>query len=657
MHMDYEGEYADNTYQPGKMNPDPNEYGFSSTPAHPSYHEREYLNMPQPQPPRTDPPFLDPYNYPSRQRSPNPSTGHINDAVNSAVQNSGPNAYLSPEILSQITATVIQQLKTTGLDNLQGSGTPPPRSQSQQPPWQPDASLRPHAGSPPTVPPPRSSSIPPPSSASDNIYTRDFPDAHQGYASDSPLSREPALDPSEDPAAVDGYLSSGNNDHGQRGQYKPERPKGPERDATVVGMSTLERYWGKLFEDGKPTKRLGQFLRGIAMHLIEDYPPGNTLVIPPYKMQKFYEDTHCPNDPYEWQDIFDDRTSSLSRLFREIDVEHHLIQKDLKSRPETPGLTPKGFEKWATLLILANPEREHERLQRAVRNMPINNPDDKKERFPKEIPRRLFPEIGDLEIREDLEDRLMLHCGVDMLEITEEERAQAAQSKRISTSTSAPSMERTHSYERGRPRPATPIPASAQKPRPRPVSMVTDDEDEDEPIPSVPIERERKPYSAHPGGGKVYDDSKPKPSRSHAGSFSNPRSSDASFHDMGSGSTSTPRMSDSYDRDRDRDPLYQRRSGSGASAEQRYRQSRSPSRGVNHGRHSDSDGLGRDGSRYAGLSAHDLHYVESPTSNLPSDADEKRRYRRGSRGSRGSEDDYYRGGRSSHGYAGDKYYR
>jgi hypothetical protein len=33
-------------------------------------------------------------------------------------------------------------------------------------------------------------------------------------------------------------------------------------------MTTLEKIWGKLFVDGKPTKRLGQFLRGIAMHLV-----------------------------------------------------------------------------------------------------------------------------------------------------------------------------------------------------------------------------------------------------------------------------------------------------------------------------------------------------------------------------------------------------
>ena len=36
-------------------------------------------------------------------------------------------------------------------------------------------------------------------------------------------------------------------------------------------MTTLEKIWGKLFVDGKPTKRLSQFLRGIAMHLVSDF--------------------------------------------------------------------------------------------------------------------------------------------------------------------------------------------------------------------------------------------------------------------------------------------------------------------------------------------------------------------------------------------------
>lgn len=34
---------------------------------------------------------------------------------------------------------------------------------------------------------------------------------------------------------------------------------------------------------------------------IEDYPPGNTLVIVPQKLQKFYKDTDVSPDAYPWQ--------------------------------------------------------------------------------------------------------------------------------------------------------------------------------------------------------------------------------------------------------------------------------------------------------------------------------------------------------------------
>ncbi|KUM61425.1 hypothetical protein ACN42_g5701 [Penicillium freii] len=661
--MAYNGNYARDTYQTGKMNPDANEYGYSPTPPYPSYHEPAHLNMPQPQVPRTGSPasipIPEPYSYPESHRSsPNMNTGHIDNAVSSAFHSSGSTGYLSPEVLSQITATVIQQLKTTGLDNLQGSGAPPPRSQSQQPPWQTDGSLQPHAESPSAIPLQRSSSIPPPSSASDNIHTGNFqPYVSPGYTSDNHLSPKPTLDPL---ANRRGSISSQSSDRSHHSHHKAERPKPPDRDPTVMEMTTLERIWGKLFEDGKATERLGQFLRGIAVHLIEDYPPGNTIVIPPHKLQKFYRDTHDPNDPYPWQDIFDDRTSSISRLFREIKVEHHLVQDDVEKRPDIPGLTPKGFETWETLMILANPGREYERLQKAVLNMPINNPDDKKERFPKEIPRRLFPEIGDIAIREDIEDRMMVHCGVDLPYITPEERNQSAARPTRSSTTTASPTERTHSYERGRPRPTASIQNPAQQPQPRPASAVTDDE-EDEAIPSVPIERERKPYSANPGVGKVYEEQAQR--RSHTDSFSTARPSDSTHKAPASGPNPAHRMSDSYDRD----PHYSH-SGSGHSADKRFSNShdyRSSSQSVNHRggnggdyRHSEGDLHGRDHApRYAGLSAHDLSYSESPTTNLPED--DTRSYHHGSRG---SNEDYYRGSGQGGGSGSwydkyDKYYR
>ena len=107
----------------------------------------------------------------------------------------------------------------------------------------------------------------------------------------------------------------------------------------------------------------------------------------------------------------------MSRLFRETRVEHHLVQKngDLSERPDVPGLTPKGFEQWATLMILSNPNREYERLAKAVLNMPISNADDRKERFPKNLPRRLFPDVPDLDLRERVEDHIIKHCGVCLL--------------------------------------------------------------------------------------------------------------------------------------------------------------------------------------------------------------------------------------------------
>jgi len=34
-------------------------------------------------------------------------------------------------------------------------------------------------------------------------------------------------------------------------------------------LSTIDQKWGRLFEnDGKPTQRLGQFLRGLANHIV-----------------------------------------------------------------------------------------------------------------------------------------------------------------------------------------------------------------------------------------------------------------------------------------------------------------------------------------------------------------------------------------------------
>ncbi|PYH99605.1 hypothetical protein BO71DRAFT_342246 [Aspergillus ellipticus CBS 707.79] len=600
-----------NTYSQfgGPTNLSPNENRASSyTPPYPSQYGTEQFNMPQPPvpqpsvpPPSSSPPGYypqppyEPTPWQQQQQPPPPPTGRINEAVNSAFHQTDSPAYLSPEVVSQITATVIQQLKATGLDNLPGDQQPPQWAPPATAPMQgesPYSPVRPHTSPPPPPKIPQDSSeyqtpMPPP--VQPPVHPNSphlFPGPTSGHAEErrgSPASQ------------ASGYS-----------QHVEPRPKPPSREATVTEMTTLEKIWGRLFEDGKPTERLGQFLRGIAVHLIENYPPGNTLVVTPEKLQKFYEDTSVSPDPYPWHDIFDDRTSSISRLFREVEAEHHLVQNKLNERPDIPGLTPRGFERWATLMIQAHPEKEYERLQKAVLNMPISNPDNRKERFPKEIPRRLFPDAPILSVREEVDQFIIKHCGVDLPPITEEDLKQVAAQRRKQSvhKASVSSVDSSRSMgERDR----QPYYSASS-------SAIIDDDDKE--IPSRPIERQRKPYSAQVGGGKVYDES---------GASSHRHATPTT----GSGPNDSPTLSGSQAPETYNQDPHHFRTGTGGSQRPTttFGRSRSPPLGFNAGtdyRHSESDLLGNGGSsRNPGLSDGDYYY----TSTSPGDIiEDHRRY-------------------------------
>ncbi|THC88507.1 hypothetical protein EYZ11_012041 [Aspergillus tanneri] len=533
---------------------------------------------------------------------PQPYSGRINDAVNSACHQADNTNYLPPEVVSQITANVIQQLKETGLNNLQGdqqSPYPPPRPSK---PWSSAApsSASNEAPSSPSMGMRNSSPVPIPNAYRDTSYPPHPPST--GYTDSPRFTHRPS--PAPPPERRDSPVSQASD----YSQNMEPRPKPPSRDAdvTVTELTTLEKIWGKLFENGKPTDRLGQFLRGIAVHLIEDYPPGNTLVIVPEKMQKFYEDTKVPSDPYPWQDIFDDHTSSISRLFREVEAEHHLVQKKLNERPDIPGLTPRGFERWATLMIQAHPEKEYERLQKAVLNMPISNPDNKKERFPKEIPRRLFPETPILPLREELDQSIMKHCGVELPPVTDEEIKNITSHRhKASTSSVVSGPDSVPFNERDRRRYHASVSA-----------VVDDDEEETETLPR-PIERQRKPYTAQPGGGKTYD-GPGTPVHRHTHSFS------AGSLPKEGLSPAGHRNSDIYDQG----SLYSR---SGGAHHPLPGRSRSPSRGVGAGtdyRHSESDLLQSNGSKFSGMTQGGDYYYSPGSSTLPGDIIEDSRRRR-----------------------------
>ena len=53
-------------------------------------------------------------------------------------------------------------------------------------------------------------------------------------------------------------------------------------------------------------------------------------------------------------------------MYRDLTCEQHLVEEHDDKRPDMPGLTPAGFENWATMMVRAHPEEEYERLHKAL---------------------------------------------------------------------------------------------------------------------------------------------------------------------------------------------------------------------------------------------------------------------------------------------------
>ncbi|KAL2414123.1 hypothetical protein ABEF95_013814 [Exophiala dermatitidis] len=438
----------------------------------------------------------------------------INDAVTSAFNSSDASstAGLSPDLLQQITA----QITANVLQHLKASNLSPPSQQQHTSGPHMDANSS-AAGSPP---PDRTTVYTPPSpyrASEDGGVTQPSPQ----FPPPSNQSSFRATSPPFDKRGVSPLSHSSRLSESEATQDRTSRPKGPKRISTGAEVTTLERVWGTLFdEEGRATERLGQFLRGVATHLIEDYEPRNSLVVTPPKLQRYYEETKVTNELYPWKIVFDDRTSSISRMYREIGAQHHLVQEKLSERPDIPGLTPQGFETWATLLLKAHPDQEFERLAKTALNMPISNPENRRERFPKELSRRLFPGHPDQEIAGRLQRAMSTHCNVSLPPqqsgTTEDSHRAPYPNQPSEADTSQKGSQRPPREEKApttnaaqtSPALSQEAPERQRQPQADPqvngASATTEGESADRAVP-LQIERERKPYSAAPGGGKTYD--------------------------------------------------------------------------------------------------------------------------------------------------------
>lgn len=186
----------------------------------------------------------------------------INEAVTSAFNKADTSNFVPPELIAQITQNVIQQLKTSGI---QDGGTPVPNNARQfAPPIQQPVPL-----SPSTM----SGSSPPMHSR--GIYTPPSPQKHHDFhREDSPHLQNtrytnPPQSPGHDRASHTDQSRRSSSPLSHSSDENRPRPRGPERLSTSKDETTLEKIWGPLFdEDGHPTLRLGQFLRGLAVHIV-----------------------------------------------------------------------------------------------------------------------------------------------------------------------------------------------------------------------------------------------------------------------------------------------------------------------------------------------------------------------------------------------------
>ena len=228
--------------------------------------------------------------------------------------------------------------------------------------------------------------------------------------------------------------------------------------------------------------------------------------------------------------------SSISHLYRDLKCQHHFVQRELDGKPQIPALTPYGFQCWMTHLIQAHPDEEFVRLAKATLDMPISNADNRRERFPKQLSRRLLPRQPNRSVRDLFEDSVLADPIIELPRRgSNPNQSGMSQSQHSQSGTGRPIASAPPEAQMPPlPQPSQPPPPQASHLAPsttpaerdrKPYSASSSEVVAEDCNQGKPIERERQPYSAAPGGGKLYDsddpskaNSKPQRANSVAGS-------------------------------------------------------------------------------------------------------------------------------------------
>lgn len=174
----------------------------------------------------------------------------LHNALNNAFDKSDSARAVDPELIAQITAevkkSVLDEIKLNGVGVGVAGQPAPPHTYAAQSPTS-------------------TTSLP-----SRNVYTPPTPrhadSSSHGSTSPDPLASDAAFDIVDD-------TPTPRNDRSApidipQASTKP-RPAPTTRMTTDENFSPIEKMWQRLFDvHGQPTPRLGQFLRGLAVHLV-----------------------------------------------------------------------------------------------------------------------------------------------------------------------------------------------------------------------------------------------------------------------------------------------------------------------------------------------------------------------------------------------------
>ncbi|KAM3074332.1 hypothetical protein ACMFMG_002856 [Clarireedia jacksonii] len=431
-----------------------------------------------PPPPPPPPPQQSQSSYPS---SNNMGMPYDSDRPSARENHDG----VSPDIIAAITEKVKREL----LETLKQSGNfnDHPRASSMQ---------RDHSSSTNQSPPP---------SDRRKVYTPPSPTSTT-RPSFSPPPTEPMRSPPASPISEKPSVRFSD----RSGAHANGKPQTIHRSYSTTELSTIDQKWGRLFDsEGQPTERLGQFLRGLANYIVDDFAPKKSIVITPLKMAAYYGDHPIDREIHPYTSIFKSSSNAqISKLYQDLGCQHHLVQDDNNSAPTIPALTPLGFAHWMTIQISAYPDGESKRLEKVVLALPINADgpmvDGKPERLPKQISRHLLPNT------EDRESQKLLKTAINRF--FDESGISPSRSK--PTASSPPLRQTSPAQSQSRPVDISPPRASQSASTSKPIerermpytgapSVVSESSSTDD-TSGPKLERERKPYTAQPGSGKFH---------------------------------------------------------------------------------------------------------------------------------------------------------